>query len=109
MVQVIAEIEGSSDAEGILSADRVCLLWKMIPALNAAVAWLKLALERALGARDDLCTERHGRVSRLSKLDANTGPIKPRVVLIMAGMAALFALLPATAYLLLAELLKSQR
>ena len=40
---------------------------------------------------------------------AKTGPINPRVVLIMTELAALFALLPATAYLLLTELLKRHR
>ena len=37
------------------------------------------------------------------------GPIAPRVVLIMAELAALFALFPATAYLLLTGLLKRHR
>ena len=40
---------------------------------------------------------------------AKAGPVKPRVVLIMAELAALFALFPATAYLLLIELLKKHR
>jgi hypothetical protein len=40
---------------------------------------------------------------------AKAGPVKPRVVLIMAELAALFALFPATAYLLLTELLKRHR
>ena len=40
---------------------------------------------------------------------AKAGPLKRRVLLIMAELAALFALFPATAYVLLIELLKRHR
>lgn len=40
---------------------------------------------------------------------AKAGPLAPRVILIMTEMAALFALVPATAYALLTGLLKKGR
>ena len=40
---------------------------------------------------------------------AKAGPIAPRVILIMAEMAALYALVPATAYVLLTGLMRKGR
>ena len=37
------------------------------------------------------------------------GPLAPRVILVMSQMAALFALVPATAYVLVSELLRRAR
>ena len=48
--QIVAEVERSSSAEGILSADRICILWRMVPALSAAVVCVRPALERLLDA-----------------------------------------------------------
>jgi hypothetical protein len=40
---------------------------------------------------------------------AKVGPIAPRVILVMTEMAAFFALLPATAYVLFTEMLRRGR
>ena len=40
---------------------------------------------------------------------SKAGPIAPRVILVMTQMAALFALVPATAYVLVSELLRRGR
>ena len=40
---------------------------------------------------------------------AKAGPLAPRVILVMTQMAALFALVPATAYVLVSELLRRGR
>jgi hypothetical protein len=48
--RIVAEVERSSGAEGILSADLICILWRMVPALRAAVVCVRPALERLLDA-----------------------------------------------------------
>jgi len=40
---------------------------------------------------------------------AKVGPITPRVILVMTEMAAFFALVPATAYVLFREMLRRGR
>ena len=48
--KIVAEIERSSGSEGTLSADLICILWRMVPALRAAVVCVRPALERLLDA-----------------------------------------------------------